>query len=435
MQIQQIIHHKRECLKLTEREIDAFVQGVNDWSVSDGQIAAMMMALLINGVDVDELTAFIRAIVGTGLVIDWSQTELNGPVVNLSAMAGVGDKLEIIAAPLLAACGAYVPMISDRMQYHAGGTLDKLEGIKGFSSRPSVNRFKRVLQEAGCAFMTPSEEIVPADSRIQSIRDVSATVNSIPLMIMSLLSKKIAGGADNLTLDIKVGNGAFTQDRTAADACADLFEKAAAAFNVKTSVTFSQMDYVTGTTVGNALEVWEATNYLTASAQNRNPDIHQLVMRVCATALLHNNLAASERDAVTKLEDALNSGRAAEQFGRMLTAQGVSAAFLTNPEAFLPSASVIRPIYPEAEGYVESINLRWLGLSLIEMGGGHLYLEHKIDYAAGYSNLCRPGMFVSPRTPLAFVHANDVAAAEEAAVHLRGAVKISETSLPKTWVF
>ena len=435
MQIQEIICHKRDRLHLTQDEIDAFIRGVNDWSVSDGQIAALMMAILINGISVDELTAFIKAIVNTGLVIDWSQTDLNGPVVNLSAMAGVGDKLEIIAAPLLAACGAYVPMISDRMQYHAGGTLDKLEGIKGFSSRPSVNRFKRVLQEAGCAFMAPSEEIVPADSRIQSIRDVSATVNSIPLMIMSLLSKKIAGGADNLTLDIKVGNGAFTQDQAAADACAALFKEAAEAFDLKTAVTFSPMDYVTGTTVGNALEVWEATNYLTATAQNRHPDIHTLVMRVCAATLIHNKMAANEREAVAKLEEALDSGKAAEQFGRMLTAQGVSAAFLSNPEAFLPSASVIRPIYPETEGYVESINLRWLGLSLLEMGGGHLYLEHKIDYAAGYSNLCRPGMFVSPRTPLAFVHANDASVAQEAAVHLRGAVKISETSLPKTWMF
>lgn len=435
MLIQDIIRKKRDSGTLSNEEIDAFISGVDDWSVSDGQIAALMMALLINGITVDELTQFVKAIVDTGMVINWQTTALNGPVVGFAAMPGVGDKLEIIAAPLLAACGAFVPMISDRMQYHTGGSLDKLEGIKGFSSRLSVNRFKRALQEAGCAFMAATEEIIPADSRIQSIRDVSATVNSIPLLVMSMLSKKIAGGTDNLTLDIKIGNGSFTQTKEAADACADLTTKAAAAFGMETALTFSPMDYVTGTTAGNALEVLEATAYLTGTPQTRHPDIHRLVMHVCSAALIRNDLADNEADAVQKLENALNSGRAAEQFGRMLTAQGVSPAFLNNPEAFLPSASVIRPIYPEKEGYVESINLRWLGLSLIEMGGGHLYLEHKIDYAAGYSNLCRPGMYVSPRTPLAFVHANDAATAQAAVTHLRGAVKISESSLPKTWSF
>lgn len=423
---QEIIRKKRDGHKLSAEEIDEFVKGIDDWSIADGQIAAMTMALLLNGMDSDEITAFVNAIVDTGMVLDWSAADLNGPIIGVCAMPGVGDKLEIIAAPLLAACGAYVPMICERMLYHTGGSLDKLEGIRGFTSRPSLSRFRKALKETGCAFMSPTEQIVPADSRIQGVRDVTATVNSVPMLIMSMLAKKIASGIRNLTVDVKVGSGAFTETRETAEACAAKIRECAGDFDISAEITFSDMNHIIGSNVGNALEIQEVWSYFTAGASQRDSELHDLVKRVCVRALLQNGLAATPEEADTKLEEALNSGKVAEHFGRMLCEQGVSPAFMSNPSPYLPTAQIIRPVYPETEGYVSGMNVRWIGLSVIQMGGGHSYLEQKIDYAAGYTNICHPGMYVSPRIPLAFVHANDNTTAEQAAVHLKGAIRISE---------
>lgn len=423
---QEIIRKKRDGQKLTKEEIEEFIWGIDDWSISDGQIAALMMAIMINGMDTDEIISFVNSIVDTGLILDWDSVNLDGPVASLYAMPGVGDKLEIIAAPLLAACGIYVPMICERMMYHTGGTLDKLDSIRGFASRPTISRFRKTLRESGCAFMTPTEQIAPADLRIQSIRDITATVSSTPLMIMSMLVKKIPSGIKNLTIDIKVGSGSFTPTRESVQDCADKIMECSPAFDLKTEITFSDMNHVIGQNVGNALEVYEAWAYLTGSAGTRDPELHSLVKYVCSCILIQNDKAETMEEAGEKLERALGSGQAAERFGKMLTEQGVLPTFIDNPEPFLPKAPVIRPIYPDKEGYVESMNIRWLGLSVLEMGAGRLSQEQKIDYSAGYSNLCRPGMFVSPRVPLAFVHADTIDTAEAAAVHLKGAVRISE---------
>lgn len=422
---QDIIRKKRDGQTLDKEEIEQFVQGINDWSISDGQIAALLMAALVNGLDNGELTAFVNAVVETGIILNWDSVDLNGPVTSVYTMPDVGDKSEIILAPLLAACGAYVPMICERMQYHTGGTLDKLDSIKGFTSRPTLARFKKALRESGCAFMSPTEQIAPADMRIQAIRDVTATVSSIPLMIMSLLVKKIASGVKNVTIDVKGGNGALTPSRREAETCAARIAECAPAFELNPNITFTTADHVIGQNVGNALEVYEAWAYLTGTGP-RDGELHGEILNICSGALIQNGIAATKEEAVEKIEQALGSGRAAECFGRMLYEQGVQPNFLSNPSAFLPSAPVVRPVYPDKEGYVEKMNLRWIGLATLEMGAGRLYQEQSLDYAAGYSNVCRPGMYVSGRIPLAFVHAGDAQTAELAAVHLKGAITISE---------
>lgn len=422
---QDIIRKKRDGETLTKQEIEEFVQGIDDWSIADGQISALLMAALINGLNNDEIIAFVNAIVETGIILDWNSVDLNGPVASVYTMFGVGDKSEIIAAPLLAACGIYVPMICERIQYHAGGTLDKLDSIKGFTSRPTLARFKKTLRESGCAFMSPTEQIAPADLRIQSIRDVTATVSSIPLMIMSLLVKKIASGIKNLTVDVKVGSGSFTPSRQEAETCAQKIKECAPAFGITTDITLSQMDHIVGQNIGNALEIYEIWAYLTGTGP-RDPELHELVVNICSTVLIQNKIVENQEQAAEKIERALGSGRAAECFSRMLYEQGVLPNFISNPAAFLPTAPVIQPVYPDKEGYVSKMNLRWIGLAVLEMGAGRLYQEQRIDYSAGYSNVCRPGMYVSARVPLAFVHAEDAKTAELAAVHLKGAVTISE---------
>lgn len=422
---QDIIRKKRDGETLTKQEIEEFVQGIDDWSIADGQISALLMAALINGLNNDEIIAFVNAIVETGIILDWNSVDLNGPVASVYTMFGVGDKSEIIAAPLLAACGIYVPMICERIQYHAGGTLDKLDSIKGFTSRPTLARFKKTLRESGCAFMSPTEQIAPADLRIQSIRDVTATVSSIPLMIMSLLVKKIASGIKNLTVDVKVDSGSFTPSLQEAETCAQKIKECAPAFGITTDITLSQMDHIVGQNIGNALEIYEIWAYLTGTGP-RDPELHELVVNICSTVLIQNKIVENQEQAAEKIERALGSGRAAECFSRMLYEQGVLPNFISNPAAFLPTAPVIQPVYPDKEGYVSKMNLRWIGLAVLEMGAGRLYQEQRIDYSAGYSNVCRPGMYVSARVPLAFVHAEDAKTAELAAVHLKGAVTISE---------
>ena len=425
MLIQELIRKKRDRQKLSDDEIVEFVRGVNDWSAADGQISAMTMAMLINGIDLDEMVSFINAVVDTGMVLDWGPQGLDGPVVGLAAMPGVGDKVELIVAPLLASFGAYVPMISERMLYYTGGSLDKLEGIKGFSSRPSLSRFRKTLKTAGCAFMSPTDQIIPADSRIQAIRDVSATVNSIPLLAISLLAKKIASGIKTLTVDVKYGMGSFVPTKEAAEDCAAMMKQCAEAFGITLETTLNDMNTPEGSTIGNGLEVLEAWDYMTASASKRSPRLHRLILDVAAKALLQNKLANSVEEAEAKINLALSTGKAAERFAVMLCEQGVSPAFTSDPKSFIPKANIVRPVYPDTEGYVESMNMRWIGLSVIQMGGGHLYLEQKIDYGAGFSDLCEIGSYVSPEIPLAFAHANDEATAEQACVHLKGAIKVA----------
>lgn len=422
---QEIIRKKRDGQVLTNQDIESFVQSIDDWSITDGQIAALLMASLMNGLNRDEVIAFVNAIVDTGIILDWNSVDLNGPVASVYTMPGVGDKSEIIAAPLLAACGVYVPMICERMQYHAGGTLDKLDSIKGFVSRPTLARFRKTLRESGCAFMTPTEQIAPADLRIQSIRDVTATVTSIPLMLMSMFVKKVASGIKNLTVDIKVGSGSFTPARREAEDCAEKIKECAPAFGIKTNITFSQMDHLVGQNVGNALEVYEAWDYLTGTGP-RDSELHTLIQNICSTVLIQNKLAGDKDEAFAKIDQALSSGQAADRFGRMLYEQGVLPNFISNPAPFLPTAQVIKPVYPDKEGYVSEMNMRWIGLAVLEMGAGRFYQEERIDYSAGFSNMCRPGMYVSPRVPLAFVHAEDMQTADLAAIHLKGAVKLSE---------
>ena len=422
---QDIIRKKRDQQTLTRQEIEEFVQGIDDWSIADSQIAALLMAALMNGLNNDEIIAFVNAIVDTGIILDWTSVDLNGPVASVYSMPGVGDKTEIIAAPLLAACGIYVPMICERMLYHAGGTLDKLDSIKGFSSRPTLARFRKALRESGCAFMTPTEQIAPADLRLQSIRDVTATVNSIPLMVMSLLVKKIAGGTKNLTIDIKSGSGSFTPTQKETETCAQKIKECALTFGIKADFTFSRTDHLIGQNVGNALEIYEAWDYLTG-ANPRNPELHTLIQSICSTVLIQNKIVSDQTEALDKIDRALGSGQAADCFGHMLYEQGVLPNFISNPAQFLPTAQIIKPIYPDTDGYVSEINLRRIGLAVLEMGAGRSYQEQRIDYAAGFSNMCRPGMYVSQHVPLAFVHAEDTQSADSAALQLKKAIKLSE---------
>lgn len=426
MSIQDIIRKKRDGGELSPDDIATFIRGIDDWSIGDGQIAALLMACQINGMSENEVVRWIEEAVKTGMVFNWDTDAFSGPVAAMHALPGVGDKIEILAAPVLAACGVYVPMICDRMQYHTGGTLDKLESIMGYDSRPSHGRFRKALREAGCAFMSSTDQFAPVAIRIQDIRDITATLASLPLMVASMLTKKVVSGIKKLTVDLKVGSGSFTKTKEDADRYRELLDLCAPHFGIETAYTYSDMDRVVGQNIGTALEIYEIWAYLTGALGPRDADLHELVRRVCGCALMQNGLAKDQAEAYAKVDEAVSSGRAAERFGMMLSVFGVSPAFMRNPSPFLNAAPVVKPVYPDTDGTVESMNMRWIGLTVLQMGAGRMYQEEKIDFSAGFTNVCKPGMYVSKQIPLAFVHACDEETADEAITHLKGAIVIAE---------
>ncbi|MCQ2965454.1 MAG: thymidine phosphorylase [Alphaproteobacteria bacterium] len=424
MKIIDLISKKRDHEQLTSDEIHQLVEGIEDWSISDGQLAAMLMAMYINGLSTNELTNMIREIVDTGMIFDWETMELDGPVASIYSMPGVGDKSEILVAIVLAACGMYIPMLSDKMQYHTGGTLDKLNSISGYATHPSHSKFKKAIKNAGCAFMTSTEQFAPADVRIQSIRDTTATLSSLDLMIISILVKKVASGIHKLTVDLKVGSGSLTKTPVETEQFRSLLNKCCQIFGIETSFCYSDMNQIVGQNIGNALEIYEIWAFLTGAFGPRDEELMIQTKKVAGTVLLHNEICKTEEEANRKIENIISSGKAAEQFSKMLYEMGVSPAFMSNPSAFLPTAPVVKPVYPKQPGTVKSMNLRWIGLSMIEMGAGRLYSEQKIDYSAGYTNFCKLGMFVSEQVPMAFVHACDEKTANQAIAHLQGAIVV-----------
>ena len=294
-------------------------------------------------------------------------------------------------------------MISGRGLGHTGGTLDKFDSIPGYQTVPTNELFKKTVREVGCAIIGQTGNLAPADKKIYAIRDVCGTVESIPLITASILSKKLAAGLEYLVMDLKCGNGAFMPSledgRNLAHSIVDVANHA----GTKTSALLTDMNQVLGHTVGNALEMAEAVEYL--QGKNINPRLHQITMDLCAELLANAGLAGSTEEARTKLEKALSSGKALEIFARMVTALGGPADFTEKYQSYLPQAAIIRPVFSPVSGYVCGMNTRNIGLSVIELKGGRAHPDQKLDYATGFSAFCQIGDYVDSQKPLAFIHA------------------------------
>ena len=419
---QEIIRKKRDHKPLSAEEINYFINGVTSGEIIDSQTAAMTMAIFLNGLNRKELITLTQAMRDSGDVLKWKG--LNGPVVDKHSTGGVGDKVSLMLAPMLAACGAYVPMISGRGLGHTGGTLDKFDSIPGYKTTPDNNLFKKVVKEVGCAIIGQTGNLAPADKKIYAIRDVCGTVESIPLITASILSKKLAAGLDCLVMDLKCGNGAFMEHRKDAEALADMIVGIANKAGTKTSALLTDMNQVLGTSVGNALEVAEAVAYLNGSA--RDPRLHTVTIELCAELLVSGKLAANLTEARTKLQNALDSGKALEKFAAMINALGGPADFCDHPEKYLPRAPIIRQVYAEHSGYVKSMLTRNIGLSLIGLKGGRTRPDQAIDFATGFSGFCQIGDYLSPERPIAFVHARSEQDFHQAEMEIRLAVKLDE---------
>ena len=423
---QEVIRAKRDGGSLEAAQIEAFVAGITDGSISEGQAAALAMAVFFQGLSRPECVALTRAMTDSGRRLDWSA--LDRPVLDKHSTGGVGDKVSLMLAPIVAACGGAVPMISGRGLGHTGGTLDKLDSIPGYRTSPDIALFQKTVAEVGCAIIGQTDDLAPADRRLYAIRDVTATVESVPLITASILSKKLAAGLQGLVMDVKVGSGAFMQDMAQARALAESIVSVANGAGLPTRALITDMDQVLGTTVGNALEVVETLDYLIGSA--REPRLHQVVTALACEMLALGGLVTDESEAGAKVQEALESGVAAESFQQMVSALGGPSDVLERRDAYLTAAPVIVPAHPERAGVVASMDVRAIGLALVALGGGRTRADQTVDHAVGFAEVVGLGETVGPERPLAIVHARSQADAEAAAARLASATGVADAAEP-----
>ncbi|MEX1367718.1 MAG: thymidine phosphorylase, partial [Nannocystaceae bacterium] len=410
---QEIIRKVRDHVALTEAEVRFFVEALHDERLSEGQVAAFAMAVFFTGLSRPECVALTRAMMESGDVLRWSSENLGGPIVDKHSTGGVGDKVSLILAPALAACGAVVPMISGRGLGHTGGTLDKLDSIPGYSVQPDNARFADVLREAGCAIIGQTANLAPADKRFYAIRDVTATVESIPLITASILSKKLAAGLQRLVLDVKVGSGAFIPEPDRAKALAHSLVEVAQGAGLPCSAVMTDMNEVLGWTAGNAIEVHESIEHLLGV--RREPRLHEVTVALAAELLHPTGLAPDRAAAEAMVQRALDDGSAAQRFATMVRALGGPADILERYQEYLPLAPVQLAVEPERRGFVSKMDVRAVGLAVVAMGGGRRRADDLIDPAVGLSQVRGRGAQVGPGAPLAVVHARDEAQAQACA--------------------
>jgi thymidine phosphorylase len=419
MLAQEVIRRKRDGGTLAGAEIEAFVRGLVDGSWSEGQVAALAMAIVLRGMSRTECVDLTRAMTRSGEVLDWSDAALTGPVIDKHSTGGVGDKVSLMLAPMLAACGAVVPMISGRGLGHTGGTLDKLESLPGYGVTPDRAQLLHVLRECGCAIVGASAQLAPADRRLYAIRDVTSTVESVPLITASILSKKLAAGVSALVMDVKVGNGAFCATLDEARRLAESLVAVAGGSGLPTQALITDMDQVLGHSVGHALEVDEARRFL--SGAQREPRLLEVTLALAARALCLGGLAP-DLDAAERLaQRSLDSGEAAERFARMVAGLGGPRDVFA---ATLATAPVVRPLAAPHGGVLAAMDARAVGIAVLALGGGRQRPGDAIDFRVGLSTVLPLGSVVEPGQPLLQVHAASAAAADEALDALAKALRI-----------
>ncbi len=404
--INELLRAKRDGAAWSAGQLRELALGIGDGTLSDAQVGAFAMAAFLRGLDAAERAALTAGLRDSGTVLEWDR-----PALDKHSTGGVGDKVSLILAPIVAACGYAVPMVSGRGLGHTGGTLDKLEAIPGYNATPDIDTLRRVIADAGCAIVGQTDELAPADRRLYAVRDATGTVESIGLITASILSKKLAAGLTGLVLDVKHGSGAFMAELGDARELARSLVDVATANGLRCTALLTDMDSVLGTTAGNALEVAESLAALQgAPGDERLRDV---------TLALAAKLVPRE-DA----ERALDSGAAAEQFARMVRALGGPADVLS--DAQLPAAPIVRAVFADKTGYVQRHRTRDIGLLVTALGGGRQKESDTIDPAVGLSDIAAVGEAVTADRPLALVHASDDAAADVAEARLRELIAVAD---------
>ncbi len=418
---QEIIRKKRDGAPLTRDEVREFISGLTKGSISEGQVAAFAMAVFFKGMSAEEAVGLTLAMRDSGTVLKW---DMPGPVVDKHSTGGIGDNISLMLAPMLAACGCYVPMISGRGLGHTGGTLDKLDSIPGYITQPDLALFRNVVREAGCAIIGQTADLAPADKRLYGIRDVTATVESVPLITASILSKKLAAGLQHLVMDVKTGSGAFMAKREDAVTLAKSLVSVANGAGLKTTALITDMDEPLAPAAGNALEVLHAVEFLKGRLINKR--VEAITLALGAELLLSAGIASTLEDGTQKLSGTITSGLAAEHFAKMTALLGGPKDFMERPDHYMKPAKIIRPVYADDEGAVCKIETRQLGLAVIELGGGRLRADDKIDHAVGLGNLLGKNFRADMNMPLCMIHAQDVASFDRAASIVKAAYTVGD---------
>ncbi|MBY3243925.1 thymidine phosphorylase [Rhizobium laguerreae] len=419
---QEIIRRKRDGDELDAAEISSFIAALAAGQLSEGQIGAFAMAVWFKGMSRAEIVALTLAMADSGDRLQWA--DIDRPIADKHSTGGVGDNVSLMLAPIAAACGLAVPMISGRGLGHTGGTLDKLESIPGYTITPDADLFHKVVREAGCAIIGQTGTLAPADGRLYAVRDVTATVDSIPLITASILSKKLAAGLETLVLDVKVGNGAFMADRDQAEILAQSLVEVANGAGVKTSALITDMNQPLADSAGNAVEMRNCLDFLAdRKAETR---LETVVLAFAAEMLVKSGIAASSDEAEGMARRALSSGKAAEVFARMVSKLGGPADLIENPDRYLARAPVEKPVPAARSGWLAACDARGIGVSVIDLGGGRRHPADRIDHRVGFSELLPLGTRVNAGEPIALVHAADEAGAERAAAALAAHYRITE---------
>jgi thymidine phosphorylase len=419
---QETIRRKRDGAALSREEIAEFIAGVTSGRVSEGQVAALAMAIYINGMNRDEAVALTLAMRDSGDVLDWSH--LGPAVVDKHSTGGVGDNVSLMLAPAVAACGAYVPMISGRGLGHTGGTLDKFDSIPGYNTAPDKALFRKVVEEAGCAIIGQTGDLAPADKRIYAIRDVTATVESVPLITASILSKKLAAGLKGLVLDVKVGSGAFMNSLEKARELAISLVEVANGAGLRTTALLTDMDHPLASAAGNAVEMRNAVDFLTGAHVDKR--LWEVTVALGAQMLVSAGIAPNAHEGAALMEDAFRSGRAAERFARMVAALGGPADFVERADHYLPHPPVRVAVMADekmthrCKGNL-AFDARQIGLAVIELGGGRTHPADPIDHAVGIVAIA--GRDWDGASPLCEILARDEASAARAKARILGAVE------------
>jgi len=421
-----IIRAKRDGAALSRLQIEAFVSGLVDGSWGEGQVAALAMAIVLRGMQPDEVVALTWAMTDSGERLSWHDAGLPGPIVDKHSTGGVGDKVSLVLAPLVAACGGVVPMISGRGLGHTGGTLDKLEALPGYRIDPPREQLLAVLRSAGCAIVGASARLAPADKRLYAVRDVTATVESLPLITASILSKKLAAGLGTLVMDVKVGNGAFSATLPEARALATSLVRVAHGAGLPTEGVISDMNQVLGHSAGNALELQEALDFLDGR-KPRDARLTALTLALAAHMLRQAGLAADLAQAEGRATEALLSGRAAEHFARMVAGLG-GPADVFHAGRRLAAAPVLRPLPAPRNGVLAHIDTRRLGLVVVGLGGGRRQAGDVLDPRVGLSGVQGLGQPVQAGEPLLWVHAAHDADADAALAALAPALQLADVA-------
>lgn len=422
MLIAEIIRQKRDGAQLTQAEITAMIAGVSDGSASEGQVAAFAMAVFFQGMQPEEAAMLTRAMRDSGDVFDWSH--LPGPVVDKHSTGGVGDNISLMLAPIVAAAGGFVPMISGRGLGHTGGTLDKMDTIPGYTSQPDNALFNTVVGDVGCAIIGQTGNLAPADKRFYGIRDVTATVESVPLITASILSKKLAAGLGGLVMDVKCGNGAFMDDRKKAVELAESLVRVARAADLPCNALITDMNQPLASAAGNAVEVTNAVDFLTNTKKDAR--LETVTLALCGEMLALAGLENNREAGIAKARAVLESGHAAERFGKMVAALGGPVDFMEKSGAYLAKSQMTRAVAAPKTGHVSAIATRDIGLAVVELGGGRRVASDQVNPAVGLTGLLNLGTQVNKGDPLCIIHADSEEAANRAEAQVLASFSIGE---------